>query len=118
MEKGWEPPAVRRVRAPVARRRRVRLHPQPDDAQAGPAAQDLSPPPNSCRQAILCFPEFFCVICLPSAEVLKLWVGISFRVPTGAPQRLAEEAAGARESAEGGVESGGTTCLTLHTARF
>ena len=26
-----------------------------------PAAQNLSPPPASCRQAILCYPVFFCV---------------------------------------------------------
>ena len=47
---------------------------------SSPAYQNLSPPPNPCRQAILrylmCFQCFF-----PPGEILKSGVGITFGVP-------------------------------------
>ena len=33
-------------------------HPLTLERRREPAAQNLSPPPDSCRQAILCFPVF------------------------------------------------------------
>ena len=44
-----------------------------------PAAQNLSPPPDSCRQAILFSCVFLCF--LPPGEILKSGVGITFGVP-------------------------------------
>ena len=61
----------RRLRRPGRGRPRRRRAPQP---------KNLFSPPDSCRQAILRHPVFFCVF-FPPGEVLKSGVGIAFWVP-------------------------------------